>query len=444
MKLRAADITLSLLYLLLLAGLGYFVEQSDFSSLIGFFTPLFLIYLYICFQSHTQSSIRLFLFTAILARFLLLFTFPGLSDDVYRFIWDGRMWLQGVNPFDLLPSEWIQEYGSTPALSRELFEQLNSPDYFTIYPPVNQGVFALAAWWFPDSFFWSMWLMKLFLFGCEIGSLFFLWKLLPLFGLDRNGILLYALNPLIIIEICGNLHFEGAMIFFLLLALFLLKKERLSLSAVAFALSVASKLLPLMFLPFLLRRLGWRKSVFYYSITGLTLALLFLPLFSQQFLYGFGDSLDLYFRKFEFNASVYYLLRWLGYQFVGYNLIAWTGPLLAASVLAGISILVIREKQPELQNLPGAFFWAICLYLFAATTVHPWYAALPVLLSLFTPFRFPILWSGLIMLTYINYSYSPYQENLWIVALEYTLVCLMGIWEYRQYSQKGIVYSKIE
>jgi alpha-1,6-mannosyltransferase len=154
------------------------VEQSDFSSLIGFFTPLFLIYLYICFQSHTQSSIRLFLFTAILARFLLLFTFPGLSDDVYRFIWDGRMWLQGVNPFDLLPSEWIQEYGSTPALSRELFEQLNSPDYFTIYPPVNQGVFALAAWWFPDSFFWSMWLMKLFLFGCEIRQ--------PIFSLEAT------------------------------------------------------------------------------------------------------------------------------------------------------------------------------------------------------------------------------------------------------------------
>lgn len=444
MKERTTGIVLSILYILLTAALGYFVEQSDFFLLISLYAPLFLIYLILSFRPQSHFSIRLFLFTAVLGRFLLLFAFPGLSDDVYRFIWDGRMWLQGVNPFDLLPSEWMQEHGSSPALPQELFEQLNSPDYFTIYPPVNQGIFALAAWLFPDSLFRSMWLMKLFLFACELGSLFLLWELLPLFGLDRDRILLYALNPLILIEICGNLHFEGAMIFFLLLALYFLKKERITFSAVAFALSVASKLLPLMFLPLLIRRLGWRKSIYYYGITGFLLILLFLPLFSEQFLYGFTGSLDLYFRKFEFNASLYYLLRWLGYQFVGYNLIASIGPLLALGVLAGIAGMVIGEKKPDLNKLPAALFRVICLYLFAATTVHPWYAALPIVLSLFTPFRFPVLWSGLIMLTYINYNYTPYWENLWIVGMEYSLVILTGLWEYRQYSQKGIAHSKME
>ena len=63
--------------------------------------------------------------------------------------------------------------------------------------------------------------------------------------------------------------------------------------------------------------------------------------------------------------------------------------------------------------------WAICIYLFLATTIHPWYAILPLALSVFTKYRFTIVWTGLIWLTYINYNYAEYHENLWIVALEY-------------------------
>ncbi|MEK7255452.1 MAG: hypothetical protein AAB316_11950, partial [Bacteroidota bacterium] len=82
--------------------------------------------------------------------------------------------------------------------------------------------------------------------------------------------------------------------------------------------------------------------------------------------------------------------------------------------------------------LPETCLFAFCIYLACTTTLHPWYLALPVLLCIFTRWRFPIVWSGMIFLTYVNYSYSPYRENLCVVALEYAVVAGWLIFEWRQ------------
>ena len=175
----------------------------------------------------------------------------------------------------------------------------------------------------------------------------------------------------------------------------------------------------------------------YFLITGAVFGVLFLPLLSEVFLQNFGSSLDLYFRKFEFNASLYYLLRWIGYQLSGYNIIAHLGPALGLLVLGGITFFSWKEKAPQWFNLPSAMLFAICLFLFCTTTVHPWYTILPVVLCVFTPFRFPVLWSGLIILTYRNYSYDSYHENLWLVALEYLLVAVMLLLEWKKLKPKA-------
>ncbi len=448
-------------------GLGYFVQQSDFNLIIAQYGVFFFLYLLIFKYTNDKKKIAFFIGVGVLLRFLLVFTLPNLSDDVYRFIWDGRLLINGHNPFDYLPSHYIENGISIEGINQPLFEKLNSPEYFTIYPPVAQGVFALACWLFPNSILGSAITMKVFLFLCELGSLFFIKKLLERFRLPLKNILLYALNPLIIIELCGNLHFEAAMIFFLLMAIYFLSfgipssshkvtsshlvtkenipiwkfnllslgnnlklsTKHLVLSAIAIALSIASKLLPLIFLPFLIKRLGWKKSIPYFVITGVVIVLLFSPLLSGVFINNFGKSLDLYFQKFEFNASIYYLVRWIGYQRVGYNWIQEAGPALAVIVLLGILVKAFFEKKLDWKNLFEGMLFAICLYLAMATIVHPWYVSLPIVLCLFTRFRFPIVWSGVVFLTYINYSYGEYFENLWMVGVEYVLVFGYFIYE---------------
>lgn len=423
--------------------LGYTIQRSDFSELILSFGAFFLIYIGIYFFVKTQKDLSFFIGLGILLRLLLVFALPNFSDDIYRFIWDGRLIIQGVNPFDHLPSYYIENNISIQGINQSLYNQLNSPNYFTIYPPINQAIFALSAWIFPDSIWGSSLVMKSFLFAFEVGSIFLIIQLLKHFQLPAKNVLLYALNPLIIMEITGNLHFEGAMIFFLLLAIWLVViKKKWIFSAIIFALSIASKLLPLMFLPLLIRRLdddkqGWlalnyKKIISYFAIIGITLVLLFLPLINGVFLTNFGDSLNLYFQKFEFNASLYYIFRWIGFQYKGYNIIGTLGPFLAILVLMGILLMTFLEKAPNWKNLFERLLFAICLYLFCTTTVHPWYVSLPIVLCLFTRFRFPILWSGLIFLTYINYSYGEYSENLWMVSIEYILVGGFMIWELKE------------
>lgn len=424
-RLRVAGLLLAVL----IASIGYGPRQESFSTFLALYAPAFLLYIYIYREVGSSREISFLLLTGALARLLLVPAMPQLSDDVFRFIWDGRLIAEGINPFSHPPVYYMEAPHAVESLSPELYAKLNSPEYFTVYPPLAQATFALSAWLFPRSIWGATMVMKLVLLFFEWIVLWVLPRLLNHFGLPEKGVLLYALNPLILIEVMGNLHFEGAMVCFLLLGLWWGANGKWKASAGAMGLAVAAKLLPLLFFPFFLRRLGWPRCLAYFGIVGGVLLLLFAPLLSSAFLSGFGNSLGLYFQRFEFNASIYYLWRWLGYRISGYNLIAYFGPLLALLTFAGIMAAALREQGKDWGSLPPFMLLAICLYLAFSPTVHPWYASLPVALAALTRFRFPILWSGLIGLTYINYSYPEYRENLWIVALEYFIVYAAAAWE---------------
>ncbi|OYX23972.1 MAG: hypothetical protein B7Z06_09505 [Flavobacteriales bacterium 32-35-8] len=71
----------------------------------------------------------------------------------------------------------------------------------------------------------------------------------------------------------------------------------------------------------------------------------------------------------------------------------------------------------------------LSFYYFTATTVHPWYVATLLILSIFTTYKFPLVWSFVIMLSYLAYSNANETENLWIIALEYIIVYSVFIWE---------------
>ena len=426
--------------LLLAAGvlyLGFGVDRTEFASLFIACCTAFLGYFLLVWRADNRR-IRYWVVLGILLRLALVFAFPRLSDDVYRFLWDGHLITAGYNPFTHLPAYYLEAGHEVAGLSRELFIRLNSPAYHSIYPPLAQAVFTVAAWLSPGSWYGAAVIMKLFLFASELGTLFLLTRLLQTFSLPRSRLLYYWLNPLILVEIVGNLHFEGAMICFLLLSLYLLTRSNYGGAAGAMAVSVAAKLLPLMLLPFLLWRLWGRAYRVFFLTFAAVMVLLFLPLLAGAgMLDGFSGSLDLYFRKFEFNASLYYLLRAYGYYEIGWNQIARFGPLLARLAAAAILILAYWDERTDWRSLPGRWFGAFVLYLLCATTVHPWYLGVPLVLCCFTPWRFPLWWSFLIMLTYTTYLEVPYRENLWLVAGEYLAVAGIFLFEWRRYGRGG-------
>lgn len=466
--------------------LGFGVDRTEFWSLFLAFLAAFSGYLLLVYRRNFRY-LKGMIALGVVLRVGLVFAFPLLSDDVYRFIWDGHLVAAGVNPFAELPAYYLEAGNVVGGLTPELFDRLNSPEYYTIYPPVAQGVFTVAVWLSPGSWYGAAVVMKLFLLGCELGSL---WIMYRLFGAGAqvqgtvnapgatvaeqppgarpSRLLYYWLNPLVLVEIMGNLHFEGAMVFFLLLTYYLLQRSKWVAAGMAMAASVASKLLPLMLLPLLVRRLIrpippapptrpfwegavqgiqrflsreylWRilrgaRPFWVFSMAfGVSCCLFFVPLLlSEGFLAGFSSSLELYQKKFEFNASLYYLARAYGYLEVGWNQIAVFGPLLAKAAAAGILLLALLDRRSDWASLPVGWLWAFVLYLLCATTVHPWYLSVPIVLCCFTQWRFPLVWSFLIMLTYTNYLTEPYRENLWLVAIEYLAVAGFAFWEWRR------------
>ena len=401
---------------------GYFIDRTQTGLIMSGFGLMLVLSFWITKRTE-ETDVDLPYFWSILLRALLLFSIPGLSDDIYRFIWDGRLIFNGLDPFAELPPAYLDQ---GVGLTSGLFEQLNSQDYFTIYPPLNQAIFFLSVVFTPESEIWSIVIIRVVILTFEIGNIRLIRKLLKHYGLPQKYGLLYALNPLVILELTGNLHFEGILIFFLLLALWYYEQNRLFRSALFFGLSVAAKFLPLIFLPLMVKKIGLKNGVFYCLIVIGVLALNFLPVWDSAIFKGTAESLELYFQKFEFNGSIYYLARWYGFETEGHNIIAKSGKWMAMATLISITIYSFLGKS---KRLPENMVWVWALYLLFATTVHPWYAIPLLALSVFTTKRFPYALTILIFFTYANYGGAMYQEHLWIVILEYTLVILLAIYE---------------
>lgn len=418
----------------------YFTERHESFPLLFIYTISFAAYLAILFTARSLHNITWLLAIAMALRCLLLPAAPHLSDDIYRFIWDGRLWNQGINPFTYLPSELISNEMATQlqGINSELYEALNSPDYFTVYPPVNQFIFAFATKIFPASLSGSTIIIRMFILLAEGLNLWLLYRLVQSAKLPVRNVLIYNLNPLVILELTGNLHFEAVMLCFVLLSLFFLSKSKVIISAIFFALAICTKLVPLIFLPLYLRRLQFRQAIYFYGIITLTIVLLFLPLLSQELIMGMSSSIGLYFQKFEFNASIYYLVREIGYYVKGYNIIESAGKWLAVITLLFILIFTWFERN---RKLPAAFMWVLLIYLLLATTVHPWYITPLLAFSIFTSYRFAVVWSYLIFFSYIGYTLDGYTENLSITALEYAIV--LSILAYELYQHKNYLYQVI-
>eukprot|EP01093_Parvamoeba_rugata_P019432 TRINITY_DN873_c0_g1_i2.p1 TRINITY_DN873_c0_g1~~TRINITY_DN873_c0_g1_i2.p1 ORF type:complete len:181 (-),score=21.55 TRINITY_DN873_c0_g1_i2:157-699(-) len=139
--------------------------------------------------------------------------------------------------------------------------------------------------------------------------------------------------------------------------------------------------------------LGFIKLITFYAIVGATTLLLFLPFFSMEFLNNYSKTVGLWFGNFEFNASVYYLARAIGYAITGYNEIAIIGkilPLISVFIILGFTFF---KKNTNLPNLITSMLLVLTLYFFLSTTVHPWYIATLIILSVFTNYKFPLVWS---------------------------------------------------
>ena len=415
-------------------ALAYYTKREQSTLLFVFIGLAFIPYFYlIAFPSISNHHFKPLLFFAILFRVLFIVAIPQLSDDYSRFIWDGRLIDAGINPFVYLPEQIQEQQLLTGTANSELFTNMNSPHYYSVYPPILQAIFYISAKCSFNHNLVAIIIMRLFILLAEFGTYRYLLKLLDYLKLPKGNVFIYLLNPLVIIELSGNLHFEGVMLFFTIASLYYLLTYNLIYSSILFAFAFCTKMVPLVLLPLIIKKIGLKNGMIYSVVVGVVSTLLFLPFINQQLITNIGSSVGLYFQKFEFNASIYYLARWVGFYITGYNEIGIIGKLLPICSLLFILLITLKHKP---QNTDRLFFESTLMILFiyylCALIVHPWYVSFLVLMSVFSNFRFALVWSALILGSYLTYINFPYKENLWWVGIEYTIVLIWFVVEQRR------------
>jgi hypothetical protein len=194
-----------------------------------------------------------------------LLTFPLTSDDIYRYVWDGRVQLAGIDPYRYVPLDpvlsWLRDPVLFPPGGRPM---INRPTVPTIYPPGAQAWFVLAGMVTPPG--WTLAALRIGAAAAVVGTTAVIARWL---GNDRRYALLLGANPLIMIEAANGGHLDALVALALSCFAWCAARRRYWLAGLFLGLAASIKLVPLLLVPVLLRRGRWRTSL---AALGVTLA----------------------------------------------------------------------------------------------------------------------------------------------------------------------------
>jgi len=215
-----------------------------------------------------KSLVLIVIVFAVLFRLSILFSPPYLSDDIYRYVWDGRVQAASINPYRYVPAE--------PSLAQlrdeTIYPKVNRRDYaHTIYPPVAEATYFLTTR-ISESVTW----MKATMFGFEAIAVWAIVQLLASFRISRQRILIYAWHPLIVWEFAGSGHVDAVAIAFIALALMARQRDAEALTGIALACATLVKVFPVVLFPALYRRWGWKMPLAF----AVSIAVAYLPYLS--------------------------------------------------------------------------------------------------------------------------------------------------------------------
>ncbi|MGB4899318.1 MAG: glycosyltransferase family 87 protein [Saprospiraceae bacterium] len=402
---------LLILLALAMVVLSYWVHQDAFGRIALCYSVAFCAYLYAgvraprSFDSHSKLNL--------LVKLVLVVALPLGSDDIYRFYWDGWCVLEHISPYRYLPQDLP---GRADYDWATIYPLLNSPHYYSVYPPILQVIFAFCAWISAQSIHLFSICWKLILLIADLGTIYLLKKSLP--DDKQNLVWWYAWNPLILYEILANGHSEGLMLYFIIAAIYWLQRSKFFFSAVMFAISAAVKLFPIILLPFVFKYLGYKKGLPYVLIVIMLFSISMLAVF--PYYDHFLASVRLYMSSFEFNGSVFELWKAIDYQRFGFDNIGHIGRYLSTASIIWLIVIFLRQKSHDWDSILSSILLLWTGYLLLSTTVHPWYVLPLILLGVLRRWVWPIAWSGLIMLSYS--WYDPGISKAWkyaLIGLEY-------------------------
>jgi alpha-1,6-mannosyltransferase len=328
---------------------------------------------------------------------------PGFDDDIHRYVWDGRVQRLGYNPYILIPSD-----PAFAGLHTSETRTLNNPEVPSPYPPGAQLFFRAVT-----AIHESTFALKVAFVICEMAIVFVLLDVLRRTQQGGHWVLAYAWHPLLATEVAGSGHVDIVGVLLLLVSAAALLRRWRAVAAIAFALAVAVKLLPIVLLPLYWKRVRLRDGVLAATVLGL----LYVP-FLDHGRIAFG-SLGTYVQRFRFNGPV----------FATFERVTAPQVVAALAVLVGLlTAMWMRRRSAEWSS--DAFAWPMAASLLCAPVVYPWYMLwlLPFARSVTT---LPIItWTVSIIPTYYVWHLRrlgrPWVIADWVLLLEYGSVAVVA------------------
>lgn len=317
-------------------------------------------------------------------RAAMFFSTPVLEDDSYRYLWDGAVIAQGVDPYKYTPAEASpsQVFGESasetrgPDLERlkaladanpEAYSRINYPYVSTIYPPLAQAAFVMAHW--IDPFGLTGWRFVLLL--SDIATFFLLLSVLRAYGRPIAWASLYWWNPLVILQAFGAGHMDILVLPFLLLALLVAKSSRVGLASLALAGGVAVKIWPILLFPFLVRPVLRRpaKAMLYSILFGVAVLVLLLP----QVLHVLSPEagLNAYASDWRTHAFIFAILE--DAVFASLETPGQVARLSVAALIITLTGFLVLRYADDVDRLPSLCAIASAALIFLSPTGYPWY-----------------------------------------------------------------------
>jgi hypothetical protein len=366
------------------AYMGYFVMAQY--SVMGLF-------MLIAWKTSPKSSrlvdYKVLLSVAIVARLLLFAVQPYTSNDVDRYLFDGRIVVEGLDPYRVSHD--------TPVL-QALREQWQPPaehaKYVTIYPPVALAFFSLAA---SAGINGAVIVWKLILFCASLLTLWLTVRVLQKLGKLKN-LALVALSPLLILETGVGLHLDALSTLAIIAAIYYWQRNKIIVSGFVIGLGMLTKVLPIMLL---LPLIFTQKNLLNAFKLLITTALTVIGVYILMLILGFHPvgSISVFFEKWRFAAPIFVLLD----QFLSGEQIVVT-LFITATMLCSFTVYICwRNRETLAQNtllIVGIMQVMVALPLILSPVVFPWYLMPLVPLLTLYPNRYLIFWTLLTPLTY--------------------------------------------
>jgi hypothetical protein len=282
------------------------------------------------------------------ARLVLVSSDVWLSDDLWRYLLDGRVLAEGTNPFRYAPADpFILERFA------QLAGRVNHPEVPTIYPPTIQALGWLSAL---AGFQETGW--RLVVTVIDVGAMCLVARLFGGGDAGWRAAAVYGLCPLLVFETGANGHLEAVAALPLVFAVHSMGRRRPWRAGIAFGIAILAKYYALLLLPLWLRREGFRRM----SVSAVAVSALGILPFTLGGVDVFA-GLKTYLGHWSFNSPVFTLLHELPVD-----------PVLLRSVpfiLAGLaSVIAGWRREDPVGVIPMLLFG----FLVIGPTLHPWYA----------------------------------------------------------------------